>query len=235
MKKRAVEALAVLAALIALFAAVNFIAKSVSENTVKIDGDFYNTGISELSLTLMTEDGLDNLAKLPRLTSLKITPFKEAAANAAVGNSIADNNAADTLTIGNAADPAAKDAIGKAAILSEYENCTELTDLSVLSNLTQLEKLDVSYCHINNLDFISQMQELVSLNIGCTEITNLSPLTDFPKLERLIIYGTPADDLSPLLQMNSLKTLIISNETAEKFPDEIAALEEKGIEIEKRE
>lgn len=219
-----------LAALIALFAAVNFIAKSVSENTVKIDGDFYNTGVSELSLTLMTEDGLDNLAKLPRLTSLKITPFKEAAANAAVGN-----NAADNLTIGNAADPAAKDAIDKAAILSEYENCTELSDLSVLSTLTGLEKLDVSYCHINNLDFISQMQSLVSLNIGCTEITDLSPLTDFPKLERLIIYDTPTDDLSPLLQMNSLKTLIISNTTAEKFPDEIAALEEKGVEIEKRE
>ena len=86
MKKRAVEAFAVLAALIALFAAVNFIAKSTEENTVKIDGDFYNTGISELSLTLMTEEGLDNLAKFPRLTSLKITPFKEAAANSIVGN-----------------------------------------------------------------------------------------------------------------------------------------------------
>ncbi len=221
-----------LAALIALFAAVNLIAKNVSENTVKIDGDFYNIGVSELSLTLMTEDGLDNLAKLPRLTSLKITPFKEAAANAALGNNNAGNTATDSLTVGNAAgsDPAVR-----AAILSEYENCTELTDLSILSNLTGLEKLDVSYCHINNLDFISQMQELVSLNIGCTEITDLSPLTAFPKLEKLIIYGTPADDLTPLLQMNSLKTLIISNETAEKFSDEIATLKEKGVEIEKRE
>ncbi len=218
-----------LAALIALFAAVNFIAQSAEENTVKIDGDFYNTGISELSLTLMTEDGLDDLAKFPRLTSLKITPFKEAAANVVVGNN-AGSNAADTLTAGNATDPEAR-----AAILSEYENCTELADLSVLSRLTGLEKLDVSYCHVNNLDFITQMQELVSLNIGCTEITDLSPLPGFPKLERLIIYGTPADDLTPLLQMNSLKTLIISDETAEKFPDEIAALEKKGVEIEKRE
>ena len=213
MKKRAAEALAVLALLTVLFAAVTLIAQKAEETTVKIDGDYYNTGISELTLNLMTEDGLENLSALPRLTSLKITPFKEAAANAAAGG-----------------DPAAR-----AIVLSEYPDCTDLSDLTAISGLTGLEKLDISYCHVKDLNFISQMQQLVSLNIGCTDITDLSSLTAFPRLERLIIYGTPAEDISPLMEMNSLKTLILSKETEEKFPDIITGLKEKGVEVEARE
>lgn len=212
MKKRAAEAIAVLAALILLFAAVNFIAGKTEENTVKIDGDYYNTGIAELSLNLMTEEGLENLAMLPRLRSLRITPFKEAAANAAAGD-----------------DPAAR-----AIVLSEYPECTDLSDLSVISGLTDLEKLDVSYCHVKDLSFAENMQQLTSLNIGCTEITDLSPLTEYPQLERLIIYKTPADDLSPLLEMSSLNSLILSKETAAEFPEIMASLKEKGVEIEER-
>lgn len=219
MKKRAAEALAVLAVLIILFAALNRIGAQISEATVKIDGDYYNTGISELSLTLMTEDGLENLAEFPRLTSLKIIPFKEAAANAAIGN----NTAAD------------ENDDARAAILAEYSNCTELSHLEAISNLTGLEKLDVSYCHVTNLEFALQMQSLTSLNIGCTLITDLSPLKKFPRLERLIIYGTPAENLSPLLEIDSLLTVIMSKETAEEFPEIITALTEKGVAVETRE
>ncbi|MCM1578592.1 MAG: hypothetical protein NC078_07345 [Ruminococcus sp.] len=213
MKKRAMEAVAILAVLIVLFAVLNRIAAAVEDNTVKIDGEYYNTGISELSLTLMTEEGLENLGKLPRLTNLKITPFKEAAADAAAGD-----------------DPAAR-----AAVLAEYSEYTDLADLSAIQGLTWLEKLDVSYCHVSGLDFAAGMQGLVSLNIGCTEITDLSLLTEFPALERLIICNTPADSLAPLLEMDSLQTVILSKETAEKFPDIITSLAEKGIEVEIRE
>lgn len=213
MKKRAFEAAAVLAVLILLFAAVNLIAEKTAQSTVKIDGDYYNTGISEITLNLMTEEGLENLAAFPRLVCLKITPFKEAAANAAAGN-----------------DPAAR-----AAVLSEYPDCTELSDLSAISKLTSLEKLDVSCCHVKDLSFAADMLRLTSLNIGHTQISDLSPLTEYPLLERLNIYCAPITDLSPLTEMESLDTLILSKETAEKFPHIISALEEKGVKIEAKE
>ena len=73
MKKRAVEAVLILAALIGVFVLVNLFQSGISGAVRQIDGQYYSISERELSLTLMTTDGTDSLSDFTRLKKLKVT------------------------------------------------------------------------------------------------------------------------------------------------------------------
>lgn len=211
MKKRAIEAAAILAVMIILFAAVNFMADSFGNSSVKIDGEYYNTGKTDLTLTLMTEDGTDELTRFTRLRSLKIIPYK-----AAVINSLKTGNPETD-----------------AAIITETENtyseCTDVTDISFLSGLLSLERLDVSYCSTEDISCISELENITALNIAYTKVSDLSVLAGMDNISELIVTGIPAEDYSPLLEMDGL-SLVKMTEGADD--DTVEKLTEKGVNVE---
>lgn len=63
--------------------------------------------------------------------------------------------------------------------LGEYAN-------EFLSRFTALEELDVSSCHLNDLEFVRHMPELRIINLADNPVTDIAPLLDCRKLETII-------------------------------------------------
>lgn len=193
MKKRAVEAIVILAAVIALFMGINLITGSVAHSTRKIDGEYYSISEREISLCLMTTEGVEQLTDFDRLERLTVTPYKYAAAGA--------------LEMGDEA----YDASIKERAEDVYSDCTDLSDLSFLAPLTGLKYLNISECRVTDLSFIKNMTDLEELDITGTGITDLTPLLDLPSLQKLSADKTAAGDVTHRLSENGV---------AVTFPDE---------------
>ena len=87
-----------------------------------------------------------------------------------------------------------------------------LYDASVLQYCTGLKYLDLGHNdELSDLSFVSSMPELEVLIIAMTNISDLSPLANCPKLEYLEIQETPVSDLSPLASCTGLHHLNICN------------------------
>lgn len=198
LKKRAIEAAVILAAVIALFIVFNAVSGSLSDNTRRIDGQYYNIGERELSLCLMTEEGTEFLVDFDRLETLSITPYKFAAPVA--------------MEMG---DPSYDAALYKKAE-EVYSDCTDLSDLSFIAPLTGLRSLDVSDCAVFDLSFVSGMNELETLDISGTKITDLSPLLDLPALTTLTADKELSGDVTDKLAERGVIIIFTGDdETAE--------------------
>lgn len=193
MKKRAVEAIAILIAVIALFMGINLVTGRIAGNTRKIDGEYYNTSEREISLCLMTTEGVEGLSDFTRLERLTVTPYKYAAAG--------------VLKMGDEAYDAS---ISKRAE-DVYSDCTDLSDLSFLVPLTGLKYLNISECKVTDLSFIKNMNSLEEIDITGTDITDLSHLLDLPSLKKLSADKAMAGDVTGEL---SEKGVMVT------FPDE---------------
>ncbi|WP_432651067.1 leucine-rich repeat domain-containing protein [Huintestinicola sp.] len=193
MKKRAIEAVVILAAVIALFIAFNALSGSLSDNTRRIDGQYYSTGERELSLCLMTEEGTEFLSDFDRLETLSVTPYKYAAPEA--------------LEMG---DPTYDAALYKKAE-EVYSDCTDLSNLSFIAPLTGLRSLNVSNCAVTDLSFVSGMTRLETLDISGTKITDLSPLLDLPALTKLTADKELSGDVTDKLAERGV-TVILGGE-----------------------
>lgn len=198
LKKRAVEAIVILVAVIALFMGINLITGSVADSTRKIDGEYYNISEREISLCLMTADGTEQLTDFARLEKLTVTPYKYAAAGA--------------LKMGDEA----YDASIKERAEDVYSDCTDLSDLSFLEPLTGLKYLNISECKVADLSFVKNMNSLEELDITGTNITDLSPLLDLPSLQKLSADKAMAGDVTDKLSEKGV---------AVTFPDEEAETE----------
>lgn len=201
----------ILTVLIILFALVNTLAAGVENTTAKIDGDYYNTGESELSLTLMTEEGLDELSRFTRLKTLTIIPYKAAIINAL-----------------NTDDPQIIESV-KRETNETYPDCTDLEDISFLTNAPTIERLNISYCSVSDISCLTSMEKLTELNISYTNVSDLSPLSELDGITELILTGIPAEDLSPLLSMDSLTKVKMDQGKDESTAE---ALKEKEVEVE---
>lgn len=88
-----------------------------------------------------------------------------------------------------------------------------LYDASVLQYCTKVKYLDVGHNdELSDLSFVSTMPELEVLIIAMTNISDLSPLANCPKMEYLEIQETQISDLSPLAGLTDLAHLNICNQ-----------------------
>ncbi len=211
MKKRAIEAAAVFAAVAVLFLIINLIAGGTAGSTVKIDGEHYSIGDSSLTLTLMTEDGLENLSAFKRLDYLKIIPYK-----AAVVNSV------------NYDDPEVLEAVRRETEKA-YPDCTDVEDISFLRGLDTVKQLDISFCGVSELSPLKEMQSLSAVNISFTPVEDISVLAELEGVTEVIMRGIEAADYSPLLKIKGLKRLRIDE--GQVSGDIISQLSQRGVEI----
>lgn len=74
----------------------------------------------------------------------------------------------------------------------------EISDITPLSNLTNLMELNLSENFINNLSPIKNLKSLKILNLSENEISDVSPLKNLTNLHTLILDENFIEDLSPV-------------------------------------
>ncbi|MBD1930799.1 MULTISPECIES: leucine-rich repeat domain-containing protein [Cyanophyceae] len=112
----------------------------------------------------------------------------------------------------------------EAALILLY--CTELdlssneiTDLNLLSGLTNLTQLDLNYNEITDLSGLSRLINLTQLNLYNNQITDLSGLSRLTNLTQLHLGGNQITDLSPLSELTNLTQLDLgSNQITDLSP-----------------
>ena len=70
---------------------------------------------------------------------------------------------------------------------------TQVSDLTPLATLTDLESLDLSRTQVIDLAPLAPLATLHTLYLGRTLVTDLAPLAALPKLKHLDLTGLPAD------------------------------------------
>ncbi|MCB0577656.1 MAG: hypothetical protein KDC61_24055, partial [Saprospiraceae bacterium] len=106
----------------------------------------------------------------------------------------------------------------------------EITDLRVLSTLTNLTDLDLSATEVVDLSPLSMLTNLTELYVYQTQIEDLSSLSTLTNLEILHVDDTSVSDLGPLLTLTNLTELDISN-TLVRDLSPIIPLIEKGLQV----
>ncbi|MDR0783581.1 MAG: leucine-rich repeat domain-containing protein [Propionibacteriaceae bacterium] len=85
------------------------------------------------------------------------------------------------------------------------------SDLKPLSQLTNLEGLDLTGNAITDIEALSALTNLWQLNLGDNSITDLSPLSNLTNLTNLNLSGNFVTDLSPLAELTNLWELGLWN------------------------
>ncbi|NIM17826.1 MAG: hypothetical protein GTO45_38105 [Candidatus Aminicenantes bacterium] len=88
---------------------------------------------------------------------------------------------------------------------------TNITDLTPLSALTNLEALHLSDNQIMDLTPLSALTNLRELGLSGNQITDLTPLSAMTNLEELVLSGNQITDLTPLSALTKLTALILYN------------------------
>ena len=183
MKQRAVQAVLILAAILAVFGILYFAAGVFDDSTVMIDSHAYNTTERSLSLVLMTEDGTENIKCFDRLESLDITPYKKSAELAVQAEKyMTDEERADAVR----------------EVYELYGSCTDVSDISFLAESDTLphtlKSLDLSYCAVDDISVLKGFDALEKLDISYTGVSDLTPLMSLPSLKEIIFTGAPVDE-----------------------------------------
>jgi NACHT domain len=87
---------------------------------------------------------------------------------------------------------------------------TEISDISLLSTLTQLKRLDIDNTHVTNISPLSALTQLEELYFPITQVTDISPLSTLTQLNILNLSGTEVTDISPLSTLTQLIVLLLS-------------------------
>jgi hypothetical protein len=90
------------------------------------------------------------------------------------------------------------------SLKSLYIDCGPITNIELLKNLVNLEKL---YINSGGLDisWITHLQKLKELELRVNRINDISPLLELPSLVEVRLYKTSVRDISPLLESRSIK------------------------------
>ena len=92
-----------------------------------------------------------------------------------------------------------------------YVNSTQVSDLSPLKDLANLQQLDVSDTQVSDLSPLKDLANLQQLYVYSTQVSDLSPLKDLANLQQLYVSDTQVSDLSPLKDLANLQLLSVSD------------------------
>ncbi len=84
---------------------------------------------------------------------------------------------------------------------------SRISDLTSLRKLTKLRSLDLSETHVRDLGPLRELTQLQSLDVCMTEVSDLASLRWLTQLQALVIWNTSVSDLSPLQNVIQLQSL----------------------------
>ena len=82
-----------------------------------------------------------------------------------------------------------------------------LKDISALSQLPELEHLQLSATRITNVEPLAGLRELTVVYLDSTDVADLRPLSELTRLRELNLDSTDVADLTPLSNLSSLELL----------------------------
>ena len=83
----------------------------------------------------------------------------------------------------------------------------KVSDISVLANLTNLERLFLEKTNVSDVSPLATLTNLRILELSDTNVSDISPLANLPNLEKLYISDTNVSDISPLANLPNLTHL----------------------------
>jgi internalin A len=92
-----------------------------------------------------------------------------------------------------------------------YVYSTQVSDLTPLKDLTQLQNLYVSSTQVSDLTPLKDLTQLQQLYVSSTQVSDLTPLKDLTQLQQLYVYSTQVSDLTPLKDLTQLQQLDVSS------------------------
>ncbi|AZQ61784.1 leucine-rich repeat domain-containing protein [Flammeovirga pectinis] len=92
----------------------------------------------------------------------------------------------------------------------DLSNHKSIRDLSPLTVLYKLKKLDISFSRINTISAVSQMSSLVSFSCDNTPVSDITPLASLNGLTSLNISNTLVTKLDALNSLTNLERLKVS-------------------------
>ena len=99
--------------------------------------------------------------------------------------------------------------LGDKTISGFAENNNAVSNLSPLSGLTNLIRLDLEMNAISNISVLTNLTNLVYLDLSSNSISDISPLKNLKKLEYLDLGGNFISDISVLAGLTNLTQLYI--------------------------
>jgi internalin A len=98
-----------------------------------------------------------------------------------------------------------------------FNDAPAIDDLSVLSELNNLEILVMSGTNIFDLSPLTKLKKLSYIDFSNTNVTDLAPLKNLDNLIRIDAYGCEMSDLSYLEKLKSIEILLINSKTVSDF------------------
>ena len=102
--------------------------------------------------------------------------------------------------------------LSKLAALEKIQlNWTKVNDLSPLSNLTSLRNIYFANSKIDNLSPLSGLMSLQEIELSETQVSDLAPISDLTSLEDINFSSTLVDNLSPISGLKQLIFVMFDN------------------------
>ena len=90
-------------------------------------------------------------------------------------------------------------------------NETNVTDLSPLAGLKNLEVLGLDKTKVSDLSLVAGIENIKFLSLNQTQVSDLSPLAGLSNLEWLYLGETEVSDLSPLAGLKNLEEIWLND------------------------
>ena len=96
---------------------------------------------------------------------------------------------------------------------------TMISDISPLSSLTKLIRLDMPLSEVDNISPLASLTNLYYLNLSENHITDLSPLENLKQLQTLILYRQAPDYVTDISHLDNLTNMYALNLESNKITD----------------
>lgn len=109
----------------------------------------------------------------------------------------------------------------------------DLSDISVIEVMLKMKRLNLTLTGVSDIRAVRGLKDLESLDLNLTKVCDLSPLKNLNNLKDLHIYGTPVKDISMLAGLPKLIDIDAQKTNVEDVSSFIKAGKLKVIYIEK--
>ncbi len=191
----------------------------ITHKVIFINGNWYNCNISTLELNDCTNDSIKNLRYFTSLRELTIHGNEPIVSI----DFLTEMHNLEYLNLGNFNVNSWNSLKNCKKIRTLYGFNVNITDLSIVSDLTELETLLIQYNKVTSISGIDKLSKLKSLTIF-SDISDLSLLENCTELLELDICDDNLDNIESLKKLHKLEKLRLAQSEKSTYSIDLSAL-----------